>query len=176
MRQDGLQWVAPMGRSLLRVAAWAAATTIGMAVSWFGVHSVLATGALEAAPQAIPVAPPVSTVPGTPELVPPTSNPRATTPSSSPSSSSRSSTSAPPPSSSSAPAGDVRSYQLTGGRVALELGPASARLVSATPAPGWQMQTWSADGWLRVDFSRPGSNTSSLFATWNGHPPTVQTT
>ncbi|MTD59681.1 hypothetical protein GKO32_37725, partial [Amycolatopsis sp. RM579] len=51
-----------MRRTLLRVAAWAAATVAAMLVSWFGVHSVLATDVT--APQAIPitavVAPPAS--------------------------------------------------------------------------------------------------------------------
>lgn len=69
----------------------------------------------------------------------------------------------------------MRGYQLTGGRVVLELTETSARLVSAIPEAGWQMQTWQAEGWLRVDFSRDGS-TSSCFVTWNGHPPAVQTT
>ncbi|MCK9897734.1 hypothetical protein [Frankia sp. AgB32] len=54
-------------------------------------------------------------------------------------------------------------------------GRGSARLVSATPDPGWQVPAWQADGWLRVDFSH-GGTTSSCFVTWNGHPPTVQTT
>ncbi|WP_035929136.1 hypothetical protein [Pseudofrankia saprophytica] len=70
----------------------------------------------------------------------------------------------------------VRSYQLTGGRVVLEMTETSARLVSATPEPDWRVQAWEADGWLRVDFSRDGAATSSCFVTWNGHPPSVQTT
>ena len=49
-----------------------------------------------------------------------------------------------------------------------------AELVSATPISGYTVQNWAADGWLRVDFS--GSTVrSSVFATWNGHPPQVQT-
>jgi hypothetical protein len=87
-----------------------------------------------------------------------------------------SSTTGPRPSSASTTAReDVRGYQLTGGRVVLEITATSARLVSATPETGWRVQTWAAAGWLRVAFSRD-STTSSCFVTWNGHPPTVQTT
>lgn len=57
----------------------------------------------------------------------------------------------------------------------LDLGATSARLVSATPEPGWQVRTWQAEGWIRVDFDNRTS-TSSCFVTWNGHPPAVQTT
>ncbi|MDT3442942.1 MULTISPECIES: hypothetical protein [unclassified Pseudofrankia] len=83
-----------------------------------------------------------------------------------------------PPASAPATSGGaaVRSYQLTGGRVVLEMTETSARLVSATPEPDWRVQAWEAEGWLRVDFSRDGAATSSCFVTWNGHPPTVQTT
>ncbi|TVT07853.1 hypothetical protein FNH07_14865 [Amycolatopsis bartoniae] len=145
-----------------------------MAMSWFGVHSVLSSDAFGDAPQAIPVAAPTPSL--TPTLAPPTS---LTLPPTTSSPSSRTTSSAPPSSSSPASTSqadaDVRSYQLTGGRVVLELGATSAKLVSATPETGWQVQAWQADGWLRVDFSRDGT-TSSCFVTWNGHPPTVQTT
>lgn len=46
--------------------------------------------------------------------------------------------------------------------------------MSATPGPGWQMQVWKQEGWLRVDFVRGGQRTS-VICTWNGHPPTVET-
>jgi hypothetical protein len=36
------------------------------------------------------------------------------------------------------------------------------------------VHTWHNSGWLRVDFTM-GRRTSSLFATWNGHEPSVQT-
>jgi hypothetical protein len=70
----------------------------------------------------------------------------------------------------------VHSYTVDGGRVVLDLEPASASLVSATPNAGWRMQVWTAQqGWLRVTFtSADGAKASSVFATWNGHPPTVQ--
>ncbi|WP_327067142.1 hypothetical protein [Kitasatospora sp. NBC_01302] len=70
--------------------------------------------------------------------------------------------------------GTVHSYLVPGGRVALDLGPDSAELVSAVPDPGWQMQLWNGDEWLRIDFSR-GNAANSVFVTWNGHAPDVQT-
>jgi hypothetical protein len=70
--------------------------------------------------------------------------------------------------------GAVRSYALTGGHVTLLVAGTSVQLVAATPAAGFSVQTWSAAGWLRVDFSE-GSDVSSLIATWNSGTPTVQT-
>jgi len=155
-----------MRRTLLRALAWAAATLVGIAVSWFGVHSVLASNVFADGTQAIPVAAPPSTTTPAPTSAPPsTSASPPHTSTSQPADTTTTTTSA----------GDVRGYQLTGGRVVLELTETSARLVSAIPEAGWQMQTWQAEGWLRVDFSRDGS-TSSCFVTWNGHPPAVQTT
>lgn len=68
----------------------------------------------------------------------------------------------------------MHGYEVTGGRVVLSLGPASAHLISATPKPGYEVKDWSADGWLRVDLTT-GEHGSAVFATWNGHPPTVET-
>ncbi|MGA5704027.1 hypothetical protein [Peterkaempfera bronchialis] len=70
--------------------------------------------------------------------------------------------------------GEVRSISVTGGRVAVEMHPDFAELVSATPDPGWEMEMWAGEQWIRVDFSRDGA-ANSVFVTWNGHPPTVQT-
>jgi hypothetical protein len=67
----------------------------------------------------------------------------------------------------------VRSYALTGGRVTLLIARTSVRLVAATPVSGFSVQTWSAAGWLRVDFTQ-GSGVSSLIATWNSGTATVQ--
>jgi hypothetical protein len=66
-----------------------------------------------------------------------------------------------------------RTYAIRGGKVVLSVTATSVRLVSATPSPGYEMRTWHGDGWLRVDFTR-GVQTSSLFATWNGHAPDVR--
>jgi hypothetical protein len=73
------------------------------------------------------------------------------------------------------PDGTPRSYTLAGGQVTLLLTGKSARLVTAVPSGGFSVQTWSAPGWLRVDFSS-GQRVSSLIASWNGHPPSVVVT
>jgi hypothetical protein len=70
--------------------------------------------------------------------------------------------------------GTIHSYALTGGRVTLQFATSSVQLVTATPAAGFSVQTWSGAGWLRVDFSA-GPDVSSLIATWNSGTPTVQT-
>jgi hypothetical protein len=62
---------------------------------------------------------------------------------------------------------------ISGGRVVLSMTASSAHLVSATPNPDYAVRTWHSDGWLRVDFTK-GETTSTLYATWNGHAPTVQ--
>ena len=93
----------------------------------------------------------------------------AASPSTSRCSPSRSKTTAKPPVNT-----NVHSYTVKGGQVVLSLGATAATLVSATPAEGYSVQVWQEDGWLRVDFSSSGG-TSSVFATWNGHPPSVQT-
>lgn len=67
----------------------------------------------------------------------------------------------------------MHGYTLRGGRVVLALGADAATLVSATPNPGWQMQVWPEDGWLRVTFTSAGA-ASTLFCTWNGHAPAVE--
>jgi hypothetical protein len=64
---------------------------------------------------------------------------------------------------------------MAGGRVTLVLTKNSARLATAVPDSGFAVQTWSAKGWLRVDFSS-GVHVSSLIASWNGHPPSVVVT
>ncbi|MEV6012494.1 hypothetical protein AB0M29_37575 [Streptomyces sp. NPDC051976] len=177
--------MARVHRGLLHAAAWMLATAVAVTLSWFGVHSVLRTA--YDPPRALPVSdlgPPVASSthrPKPPETRSPTSP--ATTP---PSASPTRTTKAPLPpkrppgtprstSSASSDTGNVHSYTVDGGRVALDLGPTSASLVSATPNPGWQMQVWTQDGWLRVTFTQTsGGGSSSVFCTWNGHPPTVE--
>ncbi|MFH8883740.1 hypothetical protein [Streptomyces californicus] len=73
--------------------------------------------------------------------------------------------------------GEVKSYRTDGGRVVFELGRDAAKLVSATPEPGWSMQVWTNDAWIRVDFGDgrgEDGTTYSVFCTWNGTPPMVQ--
>jgi len=67
----------------------------------------------------------------------------------------------------------VRSYTLEGGHAVLEIGADRAELVSATPRDGFQVQSWTQVGWLRVEFTSDNDH-SSLFATWNGHAPEVR--
>ncbi|SEG79354.1 hypothetical protein SAMN05216223_111136 [Actinacidiphila yanglinensis] len=177
-----------MRRGLLHVGVWAVATAVAVAVSWFGVRSVLRSTAY-GPPRTVPIAvvssgppPGISSAVHRPK---PSAHPTApaggtagTRPPSAPASpapSSRTPSSSPSPSSAGDP-GDVHSYTVAGGQVVLDLGATSASLVSATPQPGWRMQLWTDQpGWLRVTFtSANGSAASSVICTWNGHPPTVQ--
>ncbi|MFF2925506.1 hypothetical protein ACFVTP_24370 [Streptomyces celluloflavus] len=80
----------------------------------------------------------------------------------------------PPPAAPPATGGQVKSYLTAGGRVVLDLGSAAAQLVSATPEPGWQMQVWKQEYWLRVDFISGGGHTS-VICTWYDHAPIVDT-
>ncbi|AEW94234.1 MULTISPECIES: hypothetical protein [Streptomycetaceae] len=167
-----------MRRGLAHAGAWAAATGTAVALSWLGVHAVLA-GTVYDPPRALPVpagGPGAQPVPSVSAVAsaPPAPRPSVSAPA-------RPSPSVPPaPSTPAAPSatpgsgGGVRGYQVTGGRVALDMGASSATLVSATPEPGWSMRVWKQPGWIRVDFTS-GNRTSSVFCTWNGHPPTVQT-
>jgi hypothetical protein len=75
--------------------------------------------------------------------------------------------------SSAKPTGNVKSYTVSGGRVAFEMGSSSAELVSATPNSGWQMQVWKQPKWIRVTFTQGGREVS-VFCTWHDHPPMVE--
>ncbi|WP_438487849.1 hypothetical protein [Streptomyces sp. S186] len=178
------------GRGLVHAAAWTLATGAAVALSWFGVHTVLSGTAYDA-PRALPLSdqvaasalPQVSSTHRPRPSDPPSASPSPSgddrPPRTSPPSSPAGSPSATPTDSAGgAPAstGDrVRSYATAGGRVVLSLGADSAELVSATPNAGWQMQVWKQEGWLRVDFTGGGAH-SSVICSWNGHPPFVQIT
>lgn len=69
----------------------------------------------------------------------------------------------------------MHAYTLVGGTVTLDLAGGTVQLVTAVPADGYSVQTWSGTGWLRVDFSS-GPNVSSLIASWYQHAPTVTVT
>ncbi|MYX34009.1 MULTISPECIES: hypothetical protein [unclassified Streptomyces] len=168
-----------MRKGLAHAGAWTLATSAAVALSWFGVHHVLAGTAYDP-PRALPISEPVA------EKVPaPTRSPdgaasdRAAgprvTPRTSPSTApARPRGSATPARTSSADTGNVHGYTVEGGRVVLDLGETSATLVSATPDSGWEMKVRKQPEWIRVDFVS-ATTTSSLFCTWNGHPPTVDT-
>ncbi|MFI1931084.1 hypothetical protein [Streptomyces sp. NPDC020330] len=182
-----------MQRGLVHALAWMLATGAAVTLSWWGVHTVMAGTAYDP-PRAVPVsvgsAPPQRV--GESTGAPLVSSTHRTSPSPSPSASSRTggarpspsaprpsraptATSAKPPAPSTS--GRVKSYRTDGGRVVFELGADTAKLVSATPEPGWSMQVWTNDAWIRVDFSDGGGRdgkTYSVFCTWNGTPPTVQ--
>ncbi|MFJ4845341.1 MULTISPECIES: hypothetical protein [unclassified Streptomyces] len=182
-----------MRRGLAHAGAWTLATSAAVAMSWFGVHHVLAGTAYDP-PRALPLAEPAAASAPPPPSSPPPSAPSdsasrrresparppaATDPGTPPAVKPSVSAPARPPGTptpASSATGNVHSYPVEGGRVVLDLGDTSATLVSATPEAGWEMKVWneSASAWIRVDFTS-GGTTSSLFCTWNGHPPTVET-
>ena len=72
----------------------------------------------------------------------------------------------------SADAGEVKAYDTEGGRVVFSLDERDATLVSATPGPGWSMQVWKTETWIRVDFAA-GADRVSVFCTWHDSAPRV---
>lgn len=161
------------GRLVSGAAAWAAGTAIAVTLAWLGAQVVLRDAVAGGQPAPILGAgTPTSQPAGSPSPDPHGSASPSPTPSPGvPGAASP----APAPSrpAQSPGSGAVRSYALTGGRVTLLVAATSVQLVAATPAAGFSVQTWSAAGWLRVDFSA-GSGVSSLIATWNSGSPTVQ--
>ncbi|MFF3982501.1 hypothetical protein [Streptomyces sp. NPDC001828] len=166
-----------------------------MTLSWWGVHTVMAGTAYDP-PRALPISgdarvnqsssPDASSTRRPKETPPPTppaasQKPSKSTGSGKPSgsrspSSEASGNKSPGTSGSSgdpANSGAVQGYNVAGGRVVFDLGDTSAQLVSATPASGWRMDRWIQTEWIRVTFTR-GSETVSVFCTWNGHPPSVE--
>ncbi|GAA3484381.1 hypothetical protein [Streptomyces yanii] len=172
-----------MRRGLVHALAWLLATAAAVTLSWWGVHTVMAGTAYDP-PRAVPIsasarddgrgaaAPASSTRRPAPSPSPtPRSTPRATPkPSATPSPRPSRTPALPQP---TKPSGTVRSYGTDGGRVVFELGAASAKLVSATPDPGWSIQVWKNTTWIRVNFSTDDGTTVSVFCTWNDHPPAV---
>jgi hypothetical protein len=156
------------------VAAWGGATSLAVLLVWFGARPVLHNAVFGPPPARsvvdhVPVSPADPSSPAAPDSTTPSATGRATPKRTVRHTPSRPPSTRPAPS----PHTDTRSYTIAGGQVVLSMGATSARLVSATPAAGYEVRTWHAPGWLRVDFTK-GERTSSLFATWNGHPPTVQ--
>lgn len=154
------------------------ATTAAVVLSWFGVRDVVHDAMLD---HVQPLPPrngseppePVSSTSEPPATSTPRTPPESPTPPPSPSSTA-SSTEPPTTGDDGSEAKRVRGYQLAGGRVVLAVHPDHARLLSAVPNPGYQVRTWRNDQWLRVDMVGGAGRRSSLFATWNGHPPTVR--
>ncbi|MFJ9621631.1 hypothetical protein [Streptomyces sp. NPDC101181] len=177
-----------MRRGLVHTIAWSLATGAAVTLSWWGVHTVM-TGTAYDPPRAVPVSvgsgPPHRIGQGTGEPLvssthrsspspSPSPPPREASPSPASPRPSRTPSSGPvkPPAPSGS--GEVKSYRTDGGRVVFELGSSSAKLVSATPRPGWSMRVWTNAEWIRVNFEDGRGATYSVFCTWNGHPPLVQ--
>jgi hypothetical protein len=176
-----------MQRGIVHAAAWSLATGAAVTLSWWGVHTVLAGTAYDP-PRALPI-PGDASSRADPDggAGPQASSTRRAKPSPTSPKPTRKPTRPPgtaepegKPPRSSAPAspsptrtGNVKSYNVRGGRVVFDLGERSASLVSATPDSEWQMQVWKQPEWIRVNFSQ-GDSTTSVFCTWNGHPPTVE--
>ncbi|GLY74791.1 hypothetical protein Airi01_030580 [Actinoallomurus iriomotensis] len=150
--------MAPVRRVMTYVTVWVGATTLAMLLVWFGARPVLHNAVFGEPPAARPLVgeqPPVRPPPSASAAPPADSSTVAT------------------PSPSASPTPRDRTYVVHGGKVVLSVTATTARLVSATPNPGYEMRTWHGDGWLRVDFTK-GFRASSLFATWNGHAPDVR--
>jgi hypothetical protein len=177
-------------RGVARVGVWVAVTAAAVALSWFAVRTVLRDTVFEAprAPvlgaQAVEGRPPVpATDPATisatsfasrtPSPRPSGTGPAATTRAASPTA-----TTAPASSNAAVPpdqgSGSTRSFEVKGGRASFSFGSDSASLIAATPNSGWAVKVWPGDRWIRVDFTR-GDRTSSVFVTWNDHPPLAET-
>ncbi|MFI2783036.1 hypothetical protein [Streptomyces sp. ALB3] len=181
-----------MQRGLVHAIAWSLATGAAVTLSWWGVHTVMSGTAYDP-PRAVPVSVGVrggqatdAPVSSSTHRAPPSASPGVTASRTAPAPSPRPSGSpfSRPPAASPSPAkppappaaaGEVKSYPTRGGRVVLELADDSAKLVSATPEPDWSMQVWTNAEWIRVDFSDGAGATVSVFCTWNGHPPMVET-
>ncbi|MGW3040095.1 hypothetical protein ACWC9T_08610 [Kitasatospora sp. NPDC001159] len=174
-----------MRNGLVQLGAWAAATGAAVALSWLGVHAVLTDAAFEQ-PAALPL--PSPRVGGTPytatvtpdqprtaaqdRLTPAPASPTATA--TRPPTVAAATPTARRPTPTDTATSTVKSYPIPGGRVALDIRADRASLVSASPDPGWQMQVWNGDQWMRVDFTK-GEQANSVFVYWNGHPPIVET-
>lgn len=175
-----------MHRGLVHAFAWTLATGAAVTLSWWGVHTVMSGTAYDP-----PLAVPLTTQPlssSTHRAATPSPEAATDSPSPSPSASPSATASPAKPSPTTAPPGPrpdeqqagggdpgkVKAYPVTGGRVVFDLGTSSAELVSATPDAGWQMQVWKQPYWIRVTFTKAGRE-MSVFCTWNGHPPLVET-
>jgi hypothetical protein len=168
--------MAAMRRGLVHVLAWSLATGAAVTLSWWGVHTVMAGTAYDP-PRALPITAAGAT---TQESKPLASSTNRPSPSRSPSrrKGDPSTKPAPTPSRTAADpsptaSGQVKSYDTDGGRVVFDLDRTYATLVSATPGPGWSMQVWKTESWIRVEFSS-GAERVSVFCTWHDGPPRVE--
>ncbi|WP_436774424.1 hypothetical protein [Yinghuangia sp. YIM S09857] len=175
-----------MRRATTRVTAWLAVTAAAVALSWYAVRTVLRDTVFEPprapalaadtvrgpAPDPAADNPTISatSLPAPPSTTkpPPPASPAHPAPPAPPASSRP--TASPTPS----PPDQTRSFEVKGGWASFTFRPDSASLIAATPDSGWAVKVWPGDRWLRVDFTR-GGRTSSVFVTWNDHPPLAET-
>ncbi|MBN0045777.1 hypothetical protein JS756_17020 [Streptomyces actuosus] len=168
-----------MRRGLLHVLAWSLATGAAVTLSWWGVHTVMAGTAYDP-PRALPITAADATTQRSAPLASSTARPSPSGPSSPPEpapsrTSPRPAPSAPAASTTPSPSasGRVKGYDTDGGRVVFDIRAADASLVSATPGPGWSMQVWKTESWIRVEFTS-GADRVSVFCTWHDGPPRVE--
>jgi hypothetical protein len=168
--------------------AWSLATGAAVTLSWWGVHTVMAGTAYDR-PRALPITTDARTTQGVPPRSSSTQHPESPSASATagtePDNSGKPSATSPAddkpgerPSkserpSSPPPSGNVKSYTVEGGRVAFDIGTASAELVSATPSGSWTMQIWKQPTYIRVTFSQNGREID-VFCTWHDTAPRVE--
>jgi hypothetical protein len=165
-------------RAPMIAIAWMCATAAAVGVAWLGVRTVVHDAVLTPVKLSVPTSEVASgTPPPTVRLssVPPTPTTTVRPTTTGPHVPLSTSTSRPTTTATTQAANsNVQRYGVKGGEVVLSMTATQATLVSATPANGYSVQVWQETGWLRVDFTS-GNATSTVFATWNGHPPSVQT-
>lgn len=176
--------VTVMGRrALVHAAAWILATGAAVALSWFGVHTVLA-GTQYEPPRSVPIKDGSSkTKPGTPSPLQPEPSPSESkrSPSKKPQDSgeepdSGERTPKPPyqsPEEDDQSPNKVASSDVAGGRAVFDMREDYATLVSATPNDGWDMRVWKGATEIRVTFTRDGGF-STVYCHWDDGPPRIE--
>ncbi|GAA0430578.1 hypothetical protein Acor_46310 [Acrocarpospora corrugata] len=187
-------------RAIGYTLAWCGATALAVTVAWLGVGQVLHNTVLGDEPLApvLLAAPPTGvsgvsralspppSIPASPkpkptkaprpskqvrptEPAPETTAPRPQTPRESPAPS-RAAT----PSSQATPGEVLHTFTLRGGRATIAVREKDCRMVSATPADGYELKVWDESHWLRITFLQ-GTKESSAFCVWNALPPRLDT-
>jgi hypothetical protein len=178
-----------MRRVVGYLAIWCGATALSICLAWFGVRDVLRAEVTDAPYPGLPAAeartgrPPTPAATGPPvsPAVPPpatatarpaatrrptpartSASPRATAARTTPAATRR------PPG--SRPSAEVKVVNVKGGQVSFAIENGECRLMSATPAAGYEARVSGNVGWIRVDLMK-GEHGSSVFCTWHGHEP-----
>ncbi|MFF7248409.1 hypothetical protein ACFZBU_31360 [Embleya sp. NPDC008237] len=186
-----------MRRTITSISVWLAVTAMAVALSWWGVRSVLRDTVFQPPraptlvagdepPPTMSSPPPTSVAPQAgeaPDLIsainrtpPPTSAPPSPSASTAPPSPKPVTTPVVPPAQlrEDPPTPAVQSFEVRGGRASFRYQATSVTLIAATPNPGWSVKVWPGDKWIRVDFVS-NRRTSSVFVVWNGHQPIAST-